>query len=369
MLGTRGVPANYGGFETAVEEIGARLVKRGHQVTVYSRNPGQSLTEYRGMRVVNLPAIRHRFAETLSHTAVSSAHAVVRDKPDVAVVLNSGNAPLIGPLRLAGIPTLVHMDGLESRREKWRGTGARYYRWAEEKAVKWANRVIADSREIQRIIENEYVRCAEFIPYGAEVISPGSDRLAEMNLVRRDYHLVVARFEPENHVLEVVQAYKISDETRPLMVVGSSPYSHWYSQKVKDAAEGDGRIRLQGGVYDQDLLNQLYANCRTYVHGHSVGGTNPSLLRAMGAGTPVMAFDCVFNREVLADQALWWSTVNELAQHFDEVAASEIGDDMDEQLREFSRLSQERIAEHYSWDSVARAYERVLAELVSEQRR
>ena len=369
MLGTRGVPARYGGFETAVEEIGARLVSSGHMVTVYARNPRQRLDSYRGMRVVNLPAIRHRFTETLSHTALSSAHAVMRDRPDVAVLLNSGNAPIVPVLTRAGIPTVVHMDGLEARREKWRGLGARYYVWAERKAVLWADRVIADSRAIQDLIATDFERQAGFIPYGAEVLDPESDGLAGLGLVRRDFHLVVSRFEPENHVLEAVQAYRMSDETRPLLVVGSSPYSRWYTEKIEQAAENDDRIRLVGGIYDQELLNALYGHCRAYIHGHSVGGTNPSLLRAMGAGAPVMAYDCVFNREVLSDQALWWSSVKELAEHFDDIATSETGDDVDEQLLDLSRLGQERVAKHYSWDSVARDYERVLTELIKEKRR
>ena len=365
MLGTRGVPASYGGFETAVEEIGARLVERGHQVTVYSRNPGQSLTEYRGMRVVNLPAIRHRFAETLSHTTLSSVHAIVRDKPDVAIVLNSGNAPLVRPLRLAGIPTLVHMDGLEARREKWRGAGARYYRWAERKAVLWADRVIADSEAIKTIIEEEFHRDATYIPYGAEVLDPDHNRLGELGLIRRDFHLVVARFEPENHVLDIVHGYRLSDETRPLVVVGGSPYSKWYVSKVHQAASGDSRIRLLGGIYDQELLNQLYGNCRTYIHGHSVGGTNPSLLRAMGAGAPVLAFDCVFNREVLNDQGFFWANAEVLSDLLDEVAhGGDDGGDMDALLSEYSTQGRIRVREHYSWDLVTQHYEQVLRDVL-----
>lgn len=367
MLGTRGVPALYGGFETAVEEIGTRLVLNGHQVTVYSRNPGQSMKEYRGIRVVNLPAVRHRLAETLSHTVLSSVHAIIRDRPDVALVLNSGNAPVITPLVAAGIPTVVHMDGLEARREKWRGAGARYYRWAERKAVRSANEVIADSRVIQQIIEKKFQRHAHFIPYGAELIDPGVDLLTDLSLVRRDYHLVVARFEPENHVLDAVRAYQMSDETRPLVVVGGSPYSAWYVNEIADAASEDPRIRLVGGIYDQALLNQLYANCRTYIHGHSVGGTNPSLLRAMGAGAPVLSFDCPFNREVLADQALFWTDAHDLTGHFDEVAQAGddfVGDGVQRFLDECALAGRTRIRDLYSWDQVADAYESVLLGLV-----
>lgn len=370
MLGTRGVPALHGGFETAVEEIGTRLVDRGHEVTVYARNPDQELLEYRGMRVVNLPALRHRFTETLSHTALSSVHAVTRSKPDAAVVFNAGNAPLLRPLIRSGIPSAVHLDGLESRREKWRGTGARYYRWAERAATKWADAVIVDSSVIAQYVLDKYNRQATFIPYGAEVIDPGSDRLSELNLVRRDFHLVVARMEPENHVMEAVHGYRISEETRPLVVVGSAPYSQWYVDKVHEVAQGDDRIRFTGGIYDQQLLDQLYANARTYVHGHSVGGTNPSLLRAMGAGAPVLAFDCPFNREVTADQALFWTDANDLARYFDDIAEDSglvEHDSIDETLLALSRVGKERVAKHYQWDDVTTQYELLLEKIASER--
>ena len=326
-MGTRGVPAQYGGFETAVEEIGWRLAARGHDVTVYCRNPGQTATAYRGMTLVNVPAVRHRMAETLSHTALSTAHAIVRDKPDVVLLLNAGNAPLLRPLALARIPAAIHLDGLESRREKWRGMGARYYRWAERAAVQWGDAVIADAQAIADHVQAQYHRRCVVIPYGAEVIDPPATRLAELNLTAGGYHLVVARFEPENHVLEAVHGYRESTETRPLVVVGSAPYSQWYVDRVHQAALRDPRIIFTGGIYDAELLDQLYAHARTYVHGHSVGGTNPSLLRAMGAGAPVLAYDVEFNREVTAGQA--------------------------------------RVAAVYRWDTVTDAYEQLAQRLVA----
>jgi len=363
-MGTRGVPAQYGGFETAVEEIGVRLAAAGHEVTVYSRNPGQTLTEYRGMRVVNAPAVRHRIAETLTHTAASTVHAVIKDKPDVALVLNAGNAPLLKPLRTARIPTAIHLDGLESKREKWRGAGARYYRWAEKASVKWADAVIADSRAIADHVKREYGRECVFIPYGAEIIDPGIDRLRELDLIRRDYHLIVARFEPENHVLDAVHAYWDSEETRPLVVVGSAPYSQWYIDKVHEAANADPRIRFPGGIYDQQLLDQLYANARTYIHGHSVGGTNPSLLRAMGAGAPVLAFDVEFNREVTGGQAFFWIDADELTRVLDDIAEDE---EIDTVLQAYSEHGRQRIRDHYQWDDVATRYEHLLEQLTTKE--
>lgn len=365
LMGTRGVPASYGGFETAVEEIGKRLVQRGYDVTVYCRNPGQTLTEYEGMRLVNAPALRHRMAETLSHTTVSTVHAIIRDHPDVVLLLNAGNAPLLKPLQAAGIPTAIHLDGLESKREKWRGAGAKYYRWAERASVKWGDEVIADAQAIADHVRREYGRTCTVIPYGAEVIDPGSTRIGELDLSVHDYHLIVARFEPENHVLDAVHAYRASHESRPLVVVGSAPYSQWYVDKVHAAARNDPRIRFTGGLYDQELLDQLYANCLTYVHGHSVGGTNPSLLRAMGAGAPVLAYDVEFSHEVTAERALFWRDAPALTTLFEEIA----GGGLDAELRAFADAGRQRILNAYQWDSVTDDYEALIRRLAARRRK
>ena len=362
LMGTRGVPALYGGFETAVEEIGARLVERGYDITVYCRNPGQSMREFRGMRLVNAPAIRHRMAETLSHTAVSTAHAIVRDRPDAVLLLNAGNAPLLKPLALAGIPTAIHLDGLESRREKWRGAGAKYYRWAEKAAVRWGDAVIADAQAIADHVHSQYGRECVVIPYGADVIHPQATRLSELGVTSRDFHLVVARFEPENHVLEAVHGFRASSEQRPLLVVGSAPYSQWYVDRVHEAGHGDARIRFTGGIYDQELLDQLYGHCRTYIHGHSVGGTNPSLLRAMGAGAPVLAYDVEFSHEVTAGNAYFWSDAQQLTTLFNSVASGEL----EARLAELPELGRDRIRHAYQWDAVTSDYEALLQRLVTK---
>ncbi len=363
-MGTRGVPALYGGFETAVEEIGRRLAARGYDVTVYCRNPGQRLTTYEGMTLVNLPAVRHRMTETLSHTAFSTAHAIVKEHPDVVLLLNAGNAPLLKPLAMAGIPTAIHLDGLESKREKWRGAGAKYYRWAERASVDWGVEVIADAQAIADHVKARYGRDCVVIPYGAEVIDPGSDRIGELGLQPGAYHLIVARFEPENHVLDAVHAFRESAEERPLVAVGSAPYAQWYVDKVREAARGDQRIRFTGGIYDQALLDQLYANCTAYIHGHSVGGTNPSLLRAMGAGAPVLAYDVEFNREVTADQAFFWKDADALTGLLSEIASGM----HDGRLQELRALGQQRVLEAYQWDAVTDDYEALIQRLAARRR-
>lgn len=349
MIGTRGVPAHYGGFETCVEEVGARLVDKGHNVVVYCRGvePENRLSTYRGMTLVHLPAMKRRSAETLSHSALSSLHLFAH-RTDVALVFNCANAPLLPVIRAAGIPVATHVDGLEWKRAKWGRAGQQYYRRAEKMAVRWSDALIADAAGIAEYYREAHNAQTEQIAYGAPQISADTTRIHELGLTPDGYHLVVARFEPENHVEEIVRGYSSSVSTLPLVVVGSAPYSDKYTMAVKRAA--DTRVRFLGGVWDQQLLDQLYAGARTYLHGHSVGGTNPSLLRAMGASTATTAFDVGFNREVLGDAGRYFATASELGSIIEEEERNS-SDLPDRARRGFLRSSD------YCWDDVANRYE------------
>ena len=353
MIGTRGVPAAYGGFETAVEEIGRRMVQAGHEVTVYCRNTeAPRMPEYLGMRLVHLPAVRFKTAETLSHSALSVAHAVTgRRRPDAAFVFNAANAPFVPALRARRIPVAVHVDGLEWKRDKWGGGGRRYYRWAEEAAVRSADALIADAQGIADYYRTEFGVPTELLTYGAPIQRDvPADRLAELGLVPGGFHLVVARFEPENHVEVLIEGYRRSLAGKPLVVVGSAPYAAEYTRRVRTAAEGDPRIRLIGGVYDQSLLDQLYAHTTTYLHGHSVGGTNPSLLRAMGAARPVIAWDVVFNRDVAGSAAAYVGSASDVA------SALEDAESFPHRLVEVGEAMQARASSAYNWDDVTDGY-------------
>lgn len=358
MVGTRGAPAHYGGFETCVEEVGARLVARGHQVTVYCRGEDdRGLATHRGMDLVHLPAVPRRTLETLSHTALSVAH-VVAHRPDVAIVFNSANAPLLPVLRAAAIPVATHVDGLEWKRSKWGPAGRRYYRNAEALAVRWSDALIADATGIQDYYRQEFGTPTELISYGAPIVGDRRpEALAGLGLHEQGYHLVVARFEPENHVDMVVEGYVASGATRPLVVVGSTPYSDDHTRRIHSL--GDERVRFLGGVWDQDLLDQLYANALTYLHGHSVGGTNPSLLRAIGAGTATNAFDVRFNREVLGGSGRYFSTATGVMALVDQAEAEPAG----ARLRGVEALAR---AAHYDWDDVAGRYEALCLRLAAE---
>ncbi|NKY40784.1 DUF1972 domain-containing protein, partial [Cellulomonas septica] len=325
LIGTRGVPARYGGFETAVDEVGGRLAARGHDVLVYCRTPepADRVPAYRGMRLVHLPALRRRSLETLSHTALSVGHQVAH-RHDAVVVFNAANAVFLPALRAARIPVATHVDGLEWRRAKWGGAGRRYYRAAEALAVRWSDALIADAAGIADYYTAEFGARTEQIAYGAPLLDDlGTGMLADAGLEPRGYHLVVARFEPENHVELVVEGYRRSGARLPLVVVGSAPYADEYTRRVHAAA--DDRVRFLGGVWDQDLLDQLYAHALTYLHGHSVGGTNPSLLRAIGAGAPTVAYDVSFNREVLGDAGRWFATPDDVARLVEDAEADPAG--------------------------------------------
>lgn len=355
MVGTRGVPARYGGFETAVEEIGRRLVQRGYDVDVYCRNEGQKLDHYLGMRLINLPAIRRRSLETLSHSGLSIAHSVV-SRPDAMVLFNAANAPFLPFLRAAHLPAVMHMDGLEWKRTKWAGAGARYYRRAEAMAARSSAPLIADARGIAEYLQSTFGRDSHFIPYGAPILDPPANRLVELNLKPRAYHLIVARMEPENHVAMAMEGYARSGSPHPLVVVGSAPYASTYTAQVTELARHPG-IRLLGSVWDGELLDQLYAHCHSYLHGHSVGGTNPSLLRALGCGAPVTAYDVIFNREVTGGHARFFTDVSSAAL----AIAADAADPAGAVTR--GQRGRAHAEERYRWEDVTDEYEALLVSL------
>jgi glycosyltransferase involved in cell wall biosynthesis len=247
------------------------------------------------------------------------------------------------------------VDGLEWRRSKWGRVGRRYYRIAESLAVRWSDEIIADAGGIADYYRAEFSCPSRLISYGApRLTGTGSEKLAELGLASRGYHLVVARFEPENHVLEIVRGYVASSAALPLAVVGSAPYSDEYTALVRAAA--DERVILLGGVWDQELLDQLYAHAASYLHGHSVGGTNPSLLRAAGAGTPVIAFDTAFNREVAGVNGEYFAHSADVARLVERAET-----DADAFLTMGERLAAD--SRRYDWDEVAREYESLCRDL------
>ena len=364
MIGTRGVPARYGGFETAIEEIGQRMARDGDEILVYCRGAEEPIATYLGMNLIHLPAVSGKAIETLSHTFLSVLDLVLRRRRnvDVAIVFNSANSVFLPILRLFRIPVAVHVDGLEWQRAKWGKWGRRYYRMAEALAVRWADALISDAQGIVDYYRDEFGAASEHIAYGAPILRElDATKIEPLGLKRRGYHLVVARFEPENHVLEIVAGYAKSTASLPLIVVGSAPYSDEYTAKIEAIAATDDRIVLLGGVWDQEQLDQLYANAANYLHGHSVGGTNPSLLRAMGAGCHVTAFDVSFNRGVLGENGRFFENEAAVPSVLAEVEAELMHEPDVHESR--ARGLQDRAAEVYQWDAVAADYHQLAVRL------
>lgn len=241
---------------------------------------------------------------------------------------------------------------MEWRRGKWGPTGQKYYRVAEALAVRWSDRLIADADGISDYYREEFAADTERIAYGAPILSDlDTDLLEAEGLTKGGYHLVVARFEKENNVLPAVQGYLRSDAKLPLVLVGSAPYASDYTAEIERLAASDPRIRLMGGVWNQDLLDQMYAHAATYIHGHSVGGTNPSLLRAMGAASPVLAYDVCFNREVLGADGQFFDSPDALA------ALLNAAEQSPQSMQDLGTELQSRVGTMYTWDVVAKLYE------------
>ncbi len=352
ILGGRGVPANYSGFDTLIEELSARLVARhGMEVTVYCRRHyyEQRPAMHRGVRCVYLRAGRGKGVESVYHTSRSVLHAMFR-RFDLAFVVDPANAPFVWPLRLLGTPTVFHTDGLGWMRSKWSGFARRYYRWVEGLCARTATALVTDARAMQRYYETTWRRESTMLTYGSESQGGVSvEGLARFSLRPRDYYLVVARLEPENNAECLVREYLAAELGRPLLIVGGARYRTAFHERL--LAMACDHVRFVGGVYEPAVLNGLYANCRAYLHGHEVGGTNPGLLRAMAHGAPVLAVDCEFNREVAQDGGRYFGKA---AGEGKALLRALDGDDA--ALAAIGAAAKSRAATAYRWDDVADGY-------------
>ncbi len=355
IVGTRGVPASYGGFETFAEELGRRLSDRGHEVWVYGR-PGfvdPELQTYLGMKLVVVPAIRSKHLETVSHTLVSSIHAL-RQGFDVILMCNAANAPFIRLLQLGGLPVALNVDGLERNRRKWGWAGRTYYRLCERWAARWPDAVVTDAEVIRRYYRRAYSVESTMIAYGADLPRPeGTEILETLGVLPGEYALYVSRFEPENNPDRVAEAWVRSSTARRLVMLGGAPYAPELTQRVNAIA--DDRVILPGPIYGEGY-RQLLFNCRLYIHATEVGGTHPALIEAMGAGRPVIAFDTPENKEVIGSTGPVFRF--EGARSLDILITKVLEDD--DLLTTLGREAAARAEALYSWETVTDAYESLL---------
>lgn len=350
LLGTRGIPANYGGFETFAEELSTRLVARGHAVTVYCRQSFPQ-PEYRGVRLQHLGTIRHKYFDTITHTFVSTLHLLAH-RTDVALYCNGANAVFTLWPRLFGIPVALNVDGIERKRKKWNRLARAWYLVSECLSTFCPTVVITDALAIQEYYRERYRKQSVFIPYGAEVGKvSGRAVLARLGLEAGGYFLYVSRMEPENHPLEVREAFEKVATPMKLALIGDAPYAEEYIRSVRDTT--DPRIVIPGAIYGEGY-HELGSHCFAYIHATTVGGTHPALIEAMGRGALVLYRNTPENAEVAGDAGI--------AFEADDLAAKlRLVLEMTEPERDALRQrAMERVREHYSWDAVTDAYEKLL---------
>lgn len=357
IIGSRGFPSTYGGYETAVRYIARDWVGRGLQVSVYCRDQVDDRRTWNteGVTCIHTPGIHTSKLSTLSFGATSCIHAATVLKPDAALVLNIANGFWLPMLRAAAIPTALNTDGIEWERGKWSVTGRKVFYAGAQASARHADVLVCDSRAIGDRWEREFGVRSEFIPYGAPVLDALDEaRVRALGLAPDSYALAVARLIPENNVELFVEAIERLDPTVPAVVVGSATYDSPLERRLR-ALDHRGALRWLGHVDDQQLLQQLWAHAGVYVHGHSVGGTNPALLQALGAGAPTIALDSPFNVEVLeADGAGHAQTYPHAADELAATIARVLGDPA---LRTAMRERGRRIVrEHYAWSDVADRY-------------
>jgi glycosyltransferase involved in cell wall biosynthesis len=362
ILGTRGVPAAYGGFETLAEELSVRLARRGHDVTVYARRGcvGEELSSFHGVRVVFTPTIRHKYLDTVVHGVTSGLHAAVEGY-DAVLVCNGANALACRLPRLLGSGTRVvlNVDGLERNRRKWNRLGKAVYAVSERLSCVLPDVVLTDAQEIRRYYLERYGQESAYVPYGSDLRVPEDlSILGELGLESGGYVLYVSRFEPENNPDAVVRAFRDVPGTQRLVLVGSAPYAEKFISQLKEEAAKDPRVLLPGAIYGEGY-RALLAHASAYVHATEVGGTHPALVEAMGFGRPVLSHDTPENREVAGDAALWWDAHDPttltrlLCAILPEAARRE----------SLGASARQRAQARYRWDDVTTAYEVLLGGL------
>lgn len=360
ILGTRGIPANYGGFETFAEELSVRLAKKGHEVTVYCRANNIRTKErfYKGVRLTVLPAISHKYFDTVVHTFLATLHSLFTGN-QILYYCNSVNAVFLALPRIFGKKVIINVDGLEWQRKKWNRLAKYIYRISEYLAVLFSNKVVTDSVIIRDYYKSKFGKITEYISYGADTTRyvPAGHVLEKLGIRQGKYMLYVSRLEPENNAHILIKAYEQVKTDMPLVIVGSAPYNTAYISELKSTK--DKRIKFAGSIYGEGYF-ELLSNAFAYVHGNEVGGTNPALLQAMASGNCVIANGVNFNREVVKDCGLCYEPGNsqDLQNKIEYLLSHPL------EAQNYREMAAERIKKYYNWDDVVNKTEKLMETLL-----
>jgi glycosyltransferase involved in cell wall biosynthesis len=351
ILGTRGIPARYGGFETFAEQLATRLVRCGIDVTVFCPSSSPRSDETNGgvrLRFVKCPALG-KYSQIFWD---AKCFCVAYRGFDVVYMLGVAGAFAAWVPRISGAKVWMNADGLEWQRRKWTWPQRAYLALAEALSVLFATRLIADSGAIADYLRDRFpgLRRVSTIAYGADIPpdNPNAKWIEQWGLEPDSYYIVVCRLEPENHLLEIVEGFEQSQSPLPLVVLGNIENPNPYVCALLERRSN--RVRFIGTVYDKEKLAALRFYARAYLHGHSVGGTNPSLLEAMACSNLVIAHDNPFNREVLQDSGLFFTTRPELAAAINAIDGAQVD------VRKLRNRATERIRASYQWSQIADSY-------------
>jgi glycosyltransferase involved in cell wall biosynthesis len=353
LMGTRGVPASYSGFETCVEQLGSRLAARGHDVTVYARKHHITYDQptYRGMKLVKLPTIPNKYLDTIVHTFLSSVHGLFQGY-DIVLYFIAGNSLVAWVPRLAGQKSIINVDGLDWKREKWPEFAKRYIRFAEKISGTTANAVISDSRVVQRYYQDVYHIPTTYIAYGAELPrrEPG-ETLQKLGLKPREYVLYVGRLVPENCAHHLVEAWHGLDTDMKCVIVGDAPYVDEYKAKLRSYQ--DSRVIMPGYLFGEGYW-ELASNAYAFALTSGVGGTHPALVESMAFGNCVIVHDTPENRETIGDAGLTYD--GKLGGEALRPVLRQLLDDP-ALVENYRQKAASRAARIFSWEAVTDAYE------------
>jgi glycosyltransferase involved in cell wall biosynthesis len=353
IIGSRGYPYVYSGYETLVKNIGERMVANGAQVTVYCHSYlfAQKPKQYNGIYLKYIPTIQSKILSQPIHSFLAFWHAAFSNV-DVVLVLNVSNGPFGIITRLFKKPTLINVDGLEWMRPKWKGFGAIYFKWAAKMAVKWMDIIVTDAVAMQTIYKNEFNTDSVVITYGADSNKGAQESLInKWQIAPQQYYLIVGRMIPDNNSDIIIEGFINSSSTKKLVIVGDVPYQDAYATKIKSYK--DNRLVFTGYITNGDELASLYKYCYAYMHGHEFGGTNPTLLKAMANGCAIGAIDTVFSREVLQNDSF--------GTYFKKDTASlskwfQWAEENPTKLDEVRRIVSNGLNQKYDWDLVTDLY-------------
>ncbi|MDO8346007.1 MAG: DUF1972 domain-containing protein [Cellvibrio sp.] len=355
ILGTRGVPAAHGGFETFAEYLSLYLVSKGWRVVVYCQDDGtgpEFTDTWQGVERLHIPVAQEGPKGTIAFDWKATAHAA--QHKDLCLTLGYNTAVFCALLRLKGIPNLINMDGIEWSRMKW-GPVAKLWFWLNDWAGCWlGNHLVADHPQIKAHLQSRVaVSKITTIPYGADAVTAAPPTpVRALGLEPGRFLTVIARAEPENSLLEIVQGFSAKSRGMQLVVLGNYQDSNAYHRAVKAAASAE--VRFVGAIYDKTVVQALRFHSAAYVHGHQVGGTNPSLVEALGAGNAVVAHDNRFNRWVAGEGAVYFSGAEGFAHCMDELLANPAA------LEVLRKHGQQRFTQAFTWPDVLAQYEELL---------